>query len=88
MVKTALLRAEESLEMEKLEASLVMMIHDEMVWEVRESDMAAAAEVVKKSLENTREVLGMDGKSRRLEMKVKICSGDDLGSLALLEKSS
>ena len=85
VVKTALLRAEESLEMEKLEASLVMMIHDEMVWEVRESDMAAAAEVVKKSLENTREVLGMDGKSRRLEMKVKICSGDDLGSLALLE---
>ena len=85
VVKTALLRAEESLEMEKLEASLVMMIHDEMVWEVRVRDISAAAEVVKESLENTREVLGMDGKSRRLEMKVKICSGDDLGSLALFE---
>ena len=33
VVKTALLRADESLETEKVEASLVMMIHDEMVWD-------------------------------------------------------
>ena len=85
VVKTALLRAEESLDYEKVEANLVMMIHDEMVWEVREEDIARAAKVIKESLEMTGNVMGMDGKSRKMEMKVKICCGDNLGTLTLLE---
>jgi hypothetical protein len=55
-----------------MEASLVLIIHDLMVWEVREEDIDRAAEVLKESLEMTRDVQGMDGKSRKMEMKVKI----------------
>merc|ERR1719233_1694910 len=83
VVKSAVLRAEESMEVEGLDARLVMMIHDEMAWEVREKDLTVAGEVVRKSLESTREVKGMDGKTRKLEMKAKISYGDDWGTLTV-----
>ena len=83
IVKSAVLRAEESMEVEGVKARLVMMIHDEMAWEVEEKDVIVAGEIIKNSLEGTKEVIGMDGKSRKLEMKAKISYGDDWGSLTV-----
>jgi len=85
IAKTGLLKAEENLEAENVEAHLVMMIHDEMVWEVKEEDLVTAAKVVKESLETTQQVVGADGQARKMEMKVKICWGGNWGTLKVLE---
>ena len=53
-----------------------MMIHDEMVWQVRNKMVDTAAGVVKDSLEACGQVVSADGSRRSLDMKVKISVGD------------
>ena len=50
IAKTALIRAEESLVVGGVEAELVMMIHDEMVWQVGEGMVDTAASIVRECL--------------------------------------
>ena len=51
IAKTALIRAEESLVVGGVEAELVMMIHDEMVWQVGEGKVDTAASIVRECLQ-------------------------------------
>ena len=76
--KTALLRSEEKLAEAGVE-SVVMMIHDEMVWEVRDTDLHTAASVVKETLETSCETIGM-----RMETKARIAVGKSWGELSEL----
>ena len=79
MAKTGLLRSEEKLAEAGVESVLVMMIHDEMVWEVRDADLHTAAAVVKETLESSCEAIGMP-----LETKVRIAVGKSWGDLSEL----
>ena len=85
IAKTALIRAQENLAVAGLseDLDLVMMIHDEMVWQGRGESVDKAVEVVQESLECCGEVLAGDGSRRSLNMKVKISVGDSWGKLAL-----
>jgi len=85
IAKSGLLKAEENLEAGDVEAYLVIMIHDEMVWEVKDEDVNKSVKLVKESLENIGKVVGADGKARELVMKVKVCCGENLGSLKEVE---
>ena len=76
VAKTGLLRSEEKLAEAGVESVLVMMIHDEMVWEVRDADLHTAAAVVKETLESSCEAIGMP-----LETKVRIAVGKSWGDL-------
>ena len=79
IAKTALLRSEEKLAEAGVESVLVMMIHDEMVWEVRDTDLHTAASVVKETLETSCETIGM-----RMETKARIAVGKSWGELSEL----
>ena len=79
IAKTALLRSEEKLAEAGVESVLVMMIHDEMVWEVRDADLHTAASVVKETLETSCETIGM-----RMETKARIAVGKSWGELSEL----
>ena len=79
IAKTALLRSEEKLAETGVESVLVMMIHDEMVWEVRDADLHTAASVVKETLETSCETIGM-----RMETKARIAVGKSWGELSEL----
>ena len=68
--------SEEKLAKAGVESELVMMIHDEMVWQVPDSHLEMAAALVKESLESCGEALNM-----KLETKVKISVGDTWGEL-------
>ena len=74
-----MLRAEERLAEAGVESVLVMMIHDEMVWEVKDADLQTAAAVVKETLESSCEAIGMP-----LETKVRIAVGKSWGELGEL----
>ena len=74
-----MLRSEEKLSEAGVESVLVMMIHDEMVWEVRDADLHTAAAVVKEALETSCEAIGMP-----LETKVRIAVGKSWGDLTEL----
>ena len=76
--KTALLRSEEKLAEAGVE-SVGMMINDEMVWEVRDTDLHTAASVVKETLETSCETIGM-----RMETKARIAVGKSWGELSEL----
>ena len=76
LAKTGLLISEEKLAKAGVESKLVMMIHDEMVWQIHGSHLEMAATVVKQSLESCGEVLKM-----KMETKVKISVGDTWGEL-------
>ena len=84
IAKTGLIRVEENLAAEQIDSNLVMLIHDEMVWEVREDSLLAAASIVKSSLESFKEVHGADGQGRTMEMKVKLFAGKSWGKLLQL----
>ena len=79
LAKTALLRSEEKLAEAEVESVLVMMIHDEMVWEVKDSHLHKAAAVVKESLEACGEAVGL-----QLETRVRIAVGLTWGDLSEL----
>lgn len=80
LAKTALLMAEEKLAQNGVESVLVMMIHDEMVWEVKEADISTAAAVVKQSLETCGAALGLELETR---VKITVCkTWGDLSELA------
>ena len=79
LAKTALLMTEERLAETGVESVLVMMIHDEMVWEVKDADLQTAAAVVKETLESSCEAIGMP-----LETKVRIAVGKSWGELGEL----
>ena len=83
LAKTALLRSEEKLAEAEVESVLVMMIHDEMVWEVKEADISTAAAVVKQSLETCGAALGLE-----LETRVRITVGKTWGDLSELADCS
>ena len=83
LAKTALLMAEEKLAETGVESVLVMMIHDEMVWEVKEADISTAAAVVKQSLESCGAALGLE-----LETRVRITVGKTWGDLSELADCS
>ena len=74
-----MLKSEERLVEAGVESELVMMIHDEMVWEVEEAHLHTAASVVKLSLESCGESLGL-----ALETKVRIAVGSTWGDLCEL----
>ena len=63
----------------------MMMIHDEMVWQIRNQMVDTAAGVVKDSLEACGQVVSADGSRRSLDMKVKISVGDTWGTLVKVE---
>ena len=75
----------ENLSVAGVESELVMMIHDEMVWQVRDQMVDTAAGVVKDSLEACGQVVSADGTRRSLDMKVKISVGDTWGKLIKVE---
>ena len=74
-----MLRSEEKLAEAGVESVPVMMIHDEMVWEVKDADLQTAAVVVKETLESSCEAIGMP-----LETKVRIAVGKSWGELGEL----
>ena len=76
LAKTGLLISEEKLAKAGVGSDLVMMIHDEMVWQVHESQLEKAAALVKQSLESSGEALNM-----KMETKVKISVGDTWGEM-------
>ena len=59
-----------------MESKLVMMIHDEMVWQVPGPHLEKAAAAIKESLESCGQSLNMS-----LETKVKISVGDSWGEM-------
>ena len=85
IAKTALIRAEESLVVGGVEAELVMMIHDEMVWQVGEGMVDTAASVVRECLQTCGQVTTSEGVRRCLDMKVKISVGSTWGKLTPYE---
>ena len=83
IAKTALIRAQEALSVAGVDSELVMMIHDEMVWQVREGMEDTAAEVVRECLQDCGQVISADGTRRSLDMKVKIYVGPTWGSMKM-----
>ena len=51
---------------------------------MREEDIERAAKVIKESLELDGDVMGMDGKSRKMEMKEKICLEDNFDIVGIV----
>ena len=83
IAKTALIRAQEALSVAGVDSELVMMIHDEMVWQVRAGMEDTAAEVVRACLQDCGQVISADGTRRSLDMKVKISVGPTWGSMVM-----
>ena len=83
IAKTALIRAQEALTVAGVDSELVMMIHDEMVWQVRAGMEDLAAQVVRDCLQDCGQVISADGTRRSLDMKVKISVGPTWGSLVM-----
>ncbi len=52
IIKLAMLQVERELKRQRLEASMILQIHDELVLEVPEEEVAAAEELLKTSMEN------------------------------------
>ena len=83
IAKTALIRAQEGLSVAGVESELVMMIHDEMVWQVREGIEDTAAGIVRECLQDCGKVISADGTRRSLDMKVKISVGHTWGTMVV-----
>jgi DNA polymerase I len=48
MIRRAMIRMEDALEQAKLSAQMLLQVHDELVFEVPDSEVAATIEVVRK----------------------------------------
>ena len=70
--------------MSEVECDLVMMIHDEMVWQVNTHHVTQAATIVRNSLEFCGQVISSQGPKRKLDMKVKLSAGPSWGNLSQL----
>ena len=85
LAKTGLLISEEKLAKAGVESKLVMMIHDEMVWQVGEGMVDTAASIVRECLQTCGQVTTSEGVRRCLDMKVKISVGSTWGKLTPYE---
>ena len=52
IMKLAMIKVEEALVREGLDAKIVMQVHDELVVEVKDSEIEACKEIVKREMEN------------------------------------
>ncbi len=56
IVKRAMLRADAALEKAKIDARMILQVHDELVFEVPESQVEKATKVIKQAMENAAEL--------------------------------
>ena len=83
IAKLALLAAQEALRAAGLDTALVLMIHDELVWEVAQGEVGEAATVVEAALRGVVEA-PLLGRRMTVELPVKVTWGRDLGTLQAL----
>ena len=81
IAKMGLLAAQARLQGEGVAASLVLMIHDELVWEVRPVELERAAAIVQEALQDTQKFPLLKGIKFLVSLPVKVTAGDSLGSL-------
>ena len=81
IAKMGLLAAQARLREEGMAATLVLMIHDELVWEVRPAELERAAVIVKEALQQTQNFSLLKGIKFQVSLPVKVTVGNNLGSL-------
>lgn len=83
LAKLALLAAQAALREAGLDTALVLMIHDELVWEVAQGQVGEAAAVVEAALRGVGEA-PLLGRRMTVDLPVKVTWGTDLGTLQAL----
>ena len=56
LIKLAMLKLDQLIETETLTAKMLLQIHDELIFEVREDDASAAGEIIKRTMEGVMEL--------------------------------
>ena len=84
IAKLGLLAAQARLQWEGVAASLVLMIHNELVWEVRPAELEKAAATVQEALQDTQKFPLLKGIKFQVSLPVKVTAGENLGSLGAI----
>ena len=82
IAKTAMIQAEAQLATENIESHLVLMIHDEIVWEVKEEDFLSASAIVRTTLQDGQSLAAGRFKFN-VPLPVKLKSGKRWDSLKI-----
>lgn len=84
IAKMGLLAAQDRLQEAGVQAALLLMIHDELVWEVRPAELSRAAVIVLEALQDTKGFPLLKGEFK-VPLPVKVRYGPSLGTLEVVK---